>query len=269
MKNCDVIELARKKSLANSLLINFENSYYDEMFIDALLKAILCGKIHAKGHKCNVCEKIEKKLNPDVFFVERGQKNSTGVAEIKSLLQEFNTYPNESKFKIFIIKECEFLTVAAQNALLKMLEEPPVYVIFILLTENVSLLLPTVLSRVQQFNASANLTKIDEQQRKELELTSVIEELLNQIIRKNSYEIIKLIAQISNGRETFSSAADLLLEKSINCLKEIKSSNSKKLLTNLIFFLNEFDPLINLTLNLNLLTTQFLSKILQIIRNSD
>ncbi len=73
-----------------------------------------------------------------------------GIDEIKVLQHNANLPPYEGKFKIFIINGAESLSHEAANCLLKTLEEPPPYVLIILLTSNKSLVLPTVISRCQQ-----------------------------------------------------------------------------------------------------------------------
>lgn len=85
---------------------------------------------------------------PDVLTVRRREDRKTiGVDEIRAMRSSAYVRPNDLEFKAYLLEECETMTVQAQNALLKLLEEPPQNVYFFLMCENASALLPTVRSR--------------------------------------------------------------------------------------------------------------------------
>lgn len=83
--------------------------------------------------------------------IEKGEKKTTkqsiGIPQIKAMQQKVFLTPFKSKTKAVIIEEADFLTTEAQNALLKLLEEPPEHTIIILSTNNTEALLPTIQSR--------------------------------------------------------------------------------------------------------------------------
>lgn len=96
---------------------------------------------------CVSCHQIESGNQPDVIWVMR-EKASLGVEEIRGqLCNTMDIKPFSSPYKIYIVPEAEKMTEAAQNALLKTIEEPPEYGVVILLTSNISELLPTIRSR--------------------------------------------------------------------------------------------------------------------------
>ncbi len=96
---------------------------------------------------CVSCRQIESGNQPDVIWVTR-DRSSLGVEEIREqLCNTMEIKPFSSPYKIYIVPEAEKMTEAAQNALLKTIEEPPKYGIVILLTSNISALLPTIQSR--------------------------------------------------------------------------------------------------------------------------
>ena len=76
----------------------------------------------------------------------------TGVDDIRIIIEECKSRPISGKYKIFVLDECQMLTVQAWNAMLKILEEPPEYVIFLFCTTDPQKIIGTVLSRVQRFN---------------------------------------------------------------------------------------------------------------------
>ncbi|WP_256201305.1 DNA polymerase III subunit [Thermoanaerobacter thermocopriae] len=96
--------------------------------------------------KCSSCLKLMDKNHPDVFFIEP-EENSIKVDTIRYITNEINIRPYEANKKIFIIDQADKMTVSAQNAFLKTLEEPPLYGLFILIASQQQKLLPTIISR--------------------------------------------------------------------------------------------------------------------------
>lgn len=101
---------------------------------------------------CGSCRKILGELTPDVFVIScKDGKSSISKEQIREMREKICFSPNEMKKRVIIIRNAELMTVEAQNALLLTLEEPPEYVVFILLTENSRGLLETVRSRAPIF----------------------------------------------------------------------------------------------------------------------
>lgn len=100
--------------------------------------------------ECEICRGLEDGSILDVVEIDAASNN--GVDSIRSLIEESNFTPATAKYRVYIIDEVHMLSVAAFNALLKTLEEPPAHVIFILATTEVHKLLPTILSRCQRFD---------------------------------------------------------------------------------------------------------------------
>ncbi|MBQ7348113.1 MAG: DNA polymerase III subunit [Clostridia bacterium] len=96
---------------------------------------------------CLSCRKILGGNSPDVIFINRGDKATLGVEAIRNLKQDVCVAPNDVSVKIYIIEDAHLMTVQAQNAFLLTLEEPPPYVLFLLLCESVTPLLETIRSR--------------------------------------------------------------------------------------------------------------------------
>lgn len=95
-------------------------------------------------------EKIVREQSPDLqFFGLPDKKKTIGVDIVRALKSAVYIKPSELDAKFFILTDCHTMTVQAQNAALKILEEPPQNVYFFLLTESASALLPTVRSRAQ------------------------------------------------------------------------------------------------------------------------
>lgn len=105
--------------------------------------------------RCDSCKKILSNNSPDVYILERENGKATiGVDLVREMRSDMFLSANESEYKVYIIEEAHLMNDAAQNALLKVLEEPPQNVITLLLCETTDNILPTVKSRAQIIRAS-------------------------------------------------------------------------------------------------------------------
>ena len=112
-----------------------------------LAAAILC-KGHAKPcHTCGPCRKVMNNSHPDFITVDDPEKKTVPVELIRQARADIYVQPNEADRKIYLFPRAQDMGIPSQNALLKVLEEPPAYGVFILLTDNPEKLLPTVRSR--------------------------------------------------------------------------------------------------------------------------
>ncbi len=117
-----------------------------------LAKAVNCLE-PADGDPCGVCSMCRGVDDGSVLdVVEIDAASNNGVDSIRSLIEESGFTPALARYRVYIIDEVHMLSVAAFNALLKTLEEPPAHVIFILATTEVHKLLPTIVSRCQRFD---------------------------------------------------------------------------------------------------------------------
>lgn len=139
-------------------------------------KALNCQKapIEEPCGVCDVCVGIDKGDVSDVIEIDAASNN--GVDEIRDLRDKVKYTPSVGKYKVYIIDEVHMLTQAAFNALLKTLEEPPKYVVFILATTEIHKVPATILSRCQRFDFK-NIDDID------------IEENLKKIVLKENLKI--------------------------------------------------------------------------------
>ncbi len=118
-----------------------------------LAKTINCENIQENGEACNTCESCSS-FNENASFniheIDAASNNS--VEDIRSLVDQVRYAPASGKFKIYIIDEVHMLSASAFNAFLKTLEEPPLYIKFILATTEKHKIIPTILSRCQIFD---------------------------------------------------------------------------------------------------------------------
>ena len=103
--------------------------------------------------QCSSCKKAMNRNQPDIIYVTHEKPNSIGIEDIREqLIADVDIKPYTGPYKIYIVDEAEKMTVQAQNALLKTIEEPPAYAVIILLGSNAAALLPTIASRCVTLN---------------------------------------------------------------------------------------------------------------------
>ena len=120
-----------------------------------LAKALNCqeGPTTNPCLECESCKAILNGTNPDVIEIDAASNN--GADDIRALRDSVKFLPSMSRYKVYIIDEVHMLSNAAFNALLKTLEEPPKYVVFILCTTEPYKIPETILSRCQRFDFKA------------------------------------------------------------------------------------------------------------------
>ena len=118
-----------------------------------LASAILCRDPQRPCGRCAPCRKIAEHNHPDFITVEDPEHKNVAVRIVRKIREDVFIRPNESDYKIYLFPQ--ELGLEGQNALLKILEEPPPYGVFILLTDNPEKLLPTVRSRCTELALQA------------------------------------------------------------------------------------------------------------------
>ena len=112
-------------------------------------KALVCDEPeNAPCCGCPSCTEAQAGSHPDIIYVKKEKdKASLGVAPIRDMVTECGIKPFGQRHKVFIIEEGDLLTPEAENAFLKIIEEPPEYAVFIIICSNAEFLLETVRSR--------------------------------------------------------------------------------------------------------------------------
>lgn len=135
--------------VSHAYIVNGERGSGKKLIASLFATALLCESEGADPcNQCHSCKQAESGNHPDIIRVVREKQNTISVDEIRE--QVNNTVaikPYQGPYKIYIIPQADYMTVQAQNALLKTIEEPPEYAVFFLLTENADVLLPTITSR--------------------------------------------------------------------------------------------------------------------------
>ncbi len=116
-------------------------------------KAVNCTDRREDGSPCNVCQScVSIKNGSSMNVIEIDAASNNGVDNIREIREEVQYRPTDARYRVYIIDEAHMLSAGAFNALLKTLEEPPEYVIFILATTEVNKIPVTILSRCQRYD---------------------------------------------------------------------------------------------------------------------
>ena len=139
----------RLKKVSHAYILDGEEGSGKMLLASAFAQTLQCekGGVEPCG-TCHSCVQAQSLNQPDIIRVTHEKPNSIGVDDIRDqLCSDILIRPYSSPWKIYIVDEAEKMTVQAQNALLKTIEEPPAYGMVLLLTENSQSFLPTILSR--------------------------------------------------------------------------------------------------------------------------
>lgn len=140
--------------VSHAYILDGEKGCGKKKLADAFCLALQCENNQTDGcMECHSCKQVLSQSHPDVIYFNREKENTIGVDEIREQIN--NTVaikPYSGKYKIYVIEDAHLMTVQAQNSLLKTIEEPPQYVIILLLTSNRQKLLLTIQSRCIKIN---------------------------------------------------------------------------------------------------------------------
>ncbi len=151
-----------KQNLAGSLAKGHVSHFYlisgpkgsgKRTLAKLLAAAVLCQEQKKPCLRCTPCRKVMEGSHPDLITVEDPEHKNVAVKIVRQFREDVFIRPNESDYKVYLFPQD--LGVEGQNALLKILEEPPKYGVFLLLTDNPEKILPTVRSRCTELKMQA------------------------------------------------------------------------------------------------------------------
>ena len=137
------------QKVSHAYILDGEEEAGKKMLARAFAQTLQCkrGGVEPCG-ECHSCKQAMSGNQPDIIAVTHEKPASIGVEDIRGqLCGDIQIKPYSSPYKIYIVDEAEKMTIQAQNAILKTIEEPPAYGVILLLTTNAAAFLPTILSR--------------------------------------------------------------------------------------------------------------------------
>ena len=149
-----ISSMLQRGRLARSLLLLGEKGVGKRTLAHYIAMQILCEK--QSGVPCGVCKSckmLSHNAHPDVITVTpNGKSDNYVVKDLRPIVAESGVSANEGSFKIYIIPNIDKAQAAAQNILLKIFEEPPEHIVFIMTADSYENVLPTILSRAVQIS---------------------------------------------------------------------------------------------------------------------
>lgn len=137
--------------VSHAYILNGEKGSGKKLLAKLFAMSLQCQNREEDGDACGKCQSCKQAMNnnqPDIIRVTHEKPNSISIDDIREQVNnDIVIKPYSSRYKIYIIADADMMTVQAQNALLKTIEEPPAYAVILLLTENAEVLLPTIRSR--------------------------------------------------------------------------------------------------------------------------
>lgn len=231
--------------LPHAIIIEGEEGLGKHVLAHEIAAALVCrGDGNKPCRECAQCHKAKKGIHPDIYeHTATGGAKSFHIDTVRDIISDIYMPPNEAEYKIYILGNAHCMNESAQNAILKVLEEPPAYAVFIMTAENRSMLLETVLSRAVVLSVSGvsandgaeyianespeidyntayeavtafrgNIGKAKESiiGGKMQELISLVSNLCKAIMADSEYELIKCVSEFSKDRQELVTALSML-----------------------------------------------------------
>lgn len=148
-------EALKMDSLGHAYLFYGESGIGKSMIAKIFARKILCSDKEKEGCNCSSCAMFLAGVHPDYYVVER-EESSIGIDKVRKLEGQVIMKPMYGGKKVFVIDDADTMTVDAQNALLKTLEDPPEYVVIIMCSNNYDMMLDTIKSRLVKYSFKKN-----------------------------------------------------------------------------------------------------------------
>lgn len=240
-----------------------------QQYIKKLSKWAVCKESNKPCNACSQCKKVETENHPDIYTAQlAGKTEVVNVDEIRKICNDAYIKPNEATTKVYIIPNADKMQIQAQNAFLKVLEEPPQNILFILCCTSAQQLLLTIRSRVTVYKLGFD-TIDDENAQKAIQKAQQIAKALTVI---KGYEL--LCATLFTDRVFAKSVINNLLLIVNNAVKakvaNINCNDVEQLLADSLSTQNLIDILdiittaetrLNSNINMNLFSSWFCAEL--------
>ncbi len=203
-----VAQSVSQGNFPHGVLLECENEQDGVDFARYIANCLVCRGENKPCLKCPDCLKAEKDGHPDIFETDgiKGKSKNFTVDAVREIRSNAFIVPNESDKKIYILKNGQNMNEQAQNALLKILEEPPTYVFFIIVTASRSTMLETVLSRVQTYSILSDEIKISEKEE------SAVKDFVDALLSVDELKLMEATAVFQKNNQFAKSVIMLLSE---------------------------------------------------------
>lgn len=266
--------LIKNDRLPHAILLRGAGSATRGKVSSFLAQAFVCEGENKPCGKCSHCMKVGINSHPDVITVDPAAQNEKTfkIALVREMKDDAYIIPNEASRKVYILKSADKMNVQAQNALLKLIEEPPSYARFILECESSSAMLETILSRVSLFDLGTDSDDVSDELRRKADDTAA--RLASAILKPTEYDFMKITAEFEKDKELFEptlpalqlifrdaviikTGSDITLSDHADISREAASKLTLKALIKMTAEIDNFRESINRNANKNLMITRF------------
>ncbi|MBR5544053.1 MAG: hypothetical protein IKU66_01125 [Clostridia bacterium] len=205
----EVVSSVEQGSFPHGVLVECQNENDGVQFARFIANCLVCRSHNKPCGECEDCHKANKNGHPDIFETDGIIKSKSKVFAVDSVRQirdDAFILPNESDSKVYILKNAHNMNDQAQNAILKILEEPPSYVFFIIVTTSRSTMLETVLSRVQTYSLLSDEEKITDKE------CDAVKSFIKALLNVNELALVEQTAVFLKNNQFAKRVLNLLLE---------------------------------------------------------
>ncbi len=265
----EVVLSVEQGAFPHGVLVECQNESDGIAFARFIANCLVCSGSNKPCSVCNDCYKAQKNIHPDIFETDGIIKSKSKVFAVDSVRQirdDAYVVPNESDCKVYILKNAQNMNDQAQNAILKILEEPPSYVFFIIVTTSRSTMLETVLSRVQTYSLLSEEEKVTEKE------ITVVQNFIGALLNINELALMEQTAVFQKNNQFAKRILELLSEVFRDALvcksgylrevrfkeevEKLQKSLTAKALLQLVVVCDELIDSINRNCNNNLLVVR-------------
>lgn len=212
-----VLSALHANRFPHAAVIEGGDSALRESLAKGIAGALVCsGEGERPCGRCPDCRKASVAAHPDIETYGENEKGVFKVDFVRDMIHSAGVIPNEADAKVFIMKTENPLSPAVQNALLKVLEEPPHYMFFLLLCPSKASLLPTILSRAQVFALGEGERDMSDTAAQAAKAACAV---ARAVIAPNEYEILTAAAVFEKNKELLRRALPVLEEIMVEAMK--------------------------------------------------
>lgn len=247
----DLENAVKQNRVPHGIVLESKQPHLINTYISILCKWAVCtGDIKPCNDQnlCLQCHKVASGTHPDIYTAQvSGKTEVVNVEEIRKICSDVYIKPNEANVKVYIIPNADKMQHQAQNAFLKVLEEPPQNILFILCCTNSGQLLGTIRSRVIVYNldnSDFNITDTEE-------AVAIAEKIAIALTKNKGYDLLCAVGELGNNRALAKSVIEqltILISNAVKCrVTGAKCSNVHQILldnietVNLMNMINTLD----------------------------
>lgn len=275
----EIEKAVRTSRLSHAIILEGadENTRYEAA--REIAKALVCSSESEKPCSvCRDCKKANNNCHPDIHYLKKEQSSaSIKVDEIREIKKAAQLFPNEAKHSVFVILQAQELGIPAQNALLKIFEEPAPHVKFILCCNSKSAFLDTIISRSTSYCLLQNDDSSDGDGEKNELASSLSKKLLDCLCDGDEFGFLSLTAQFGKDRDLFTltvknmiavlrdaavmlTGSDITISAHTDTAKRLTVLFSQDKLLSYISICSKLSDSIKANANINLVTTMLSSE---------